>query len=266
MQEYYRFLETNLQETNWSGLSDDADQGSAHANSRMAELYLTQNRYNMAFEAAMKGALGGDADGIVMLGILESTGDERQPELAVNLFKCAAVGGNMHALCNLGLRYAKGDGIEQDESKAIRLFERSALQGNSFAQNNAGYMYLNGKGVDADPERGLYWLYQAANHGYEAAVNTIWRYYKSVGDTDNYVDVVRKGAHQGIEECAQELEIIRVSNNGNSNPTLNYDVTFNNPAPIYDTTANVDSCPVCGKWIAPGTTVCPHCKEIIWEE
>ena len=266
MQEYYRFLETNLQETNWSGLSDAADQGSAHANSRMAELYLTQNRYNLAFEAAMKGALGGDADGIVMLGILESTGDERQPELAVNLFKCAAVGGNMHALCNLGLRYAKGDGIEQDESKAIRLFERSALQGNSFAQNNVGYMYLNGKGVDADPERGLYWLYQAANHGYEAAVNTIWRYYKLVGDTDNYVDVVRKGAHQGIEECAQELEIIRVSNNGNSNPTLNYDVTFNNPAPIYDTTANVDSCPVCGKCIAPGTTVCPHCKEIIWEE
>lgn len=266
MQEYYRFLETNLQDPDWSGISDAADKGSAHANSRMAELYLTQNRYNMAFEAAIKGALAGDADGMVMLGILESTGEERHPELAVNLFKCAAVGGNMHALCNLGLRYAKGEGVEQDESRAIRLFERSAFQGNSFAMNNVGYMYLNGKGADADAERGLYWLYKAANQGYEAAVNTIWQYYKSVGDTDNYVDVVRKGAQQGIEECVQELDIIRISNNSHSNPTLNYDVSFNNPTPVYDTTANVDSCPVCGKWITPGTTVCPHCKEIIWEE
>lgn len=267
IQEYHRFVETNIQETNWRSLSDAADQGSAYANSRMAGLYFQQNRYNMAFEAAMKGALGGDAYGIVILGILdESSGEGAQPERAVNLFKCAAVGGNMHALCNLGLRYAKGDGIEQDESKAIRLFERSAFQGNSFAQNNLGYMYLTGKGVEADPKKGLYWLYQAANHGYEAAVNTIWRYYKSVGDTDNYVDMVRRGAHQGIEECARELELIRVANNRNSNPALNYDVTFNNPAPIYDTTANVDSCPVCGKWVAPGTTVCPHCKETIWEE
>lgn len=51
-----------------------------------------------------------------------------------------------------------------------------------------------------------------------------------------------------------------------NNPTLNYDVTFNNPMPVYDTATNIDAFPVCGKWVAPGTTVCPHCKEIIWEE
>lgn len=266
MQEYYRFLETHIQEPDWNKISEAADNGSSHACSRMAELYLSQNRYNMAFEAAMKGALDGDPDGMVMLGILESTGQERHPELAVKLFKCAAVGGNMHALCNLGLRYAKGEGITQDETKAIRLFERAAFQGNSFAQNNVGYMYLNGKGADIDTEKGLYWLYKAANHGYDAAVNTIWKYHKSVGDTDQYIKVVQWGAEHGLEECQAELDIINMLGIQSINNVLNYDVVVNNPTPVYDTTVGQGLCPVCGKPITPGTTTCPHCKELIWDD
>lgn len=266
IQEYYRFLETSVNADNWEAISDAADKGSAHANSRMAELYISQNRYNLAFDSAMKGALAGDPDGMVMLGVLEGNGEERHPELAVNLFKCASVGGNMHALSNLGLRYAKGDGIEQDEARAVKLFERAALQGNSFAENNVGYMYLNGKGVETDTEKGLYWLYKAANHGYEPAVNTIWQYHKSVGETDQYVEVVRKGAKMGIEECRAELDMINMLGTQQSNNVLNYSATFNNPAPIYDTSSIEDVCPVCGKPITPQTTVCPHCKETIWEQ
>lgn len=264
-QEYYRFIEMNLQEPDWSEISEAADHGSAHANSRMAELYLSQSRYNMAFEAAMKGALEGDVDGMVMLGILESTGEECHPELAVQLFKCAAVGGNMHALCNLGLRFAKGDGVEQDEAKAIRLFERAAFQGNSFAQNNVGYMYLNGKGANQDSERGLYWLYKAANNGYKDAVNTIWLYHKSVGNTEEYIKVVRWGAEHEIEECLREIDLINMLGTQSTYQVLNYDVSVHNPTPVYDTTVGQGLCPVCGKPIPPHTTTCPHCKEIIWE-
>lgn len=265
IEEYYRFLSTTVYEDNWEVISDEADKGSAHANSRMAELYISQNRFNLAFDSAMKGALGGDPDGMVMLGVLEGNGKERHPELAVKLFKCAAVGGNMHALCNLGLRYAKGDGIEQDESRAVKLFERAALQGNSFAENNVGYMYLNGKGVEPDSERGLYWLYKAANHGYEQAVNTIWKYHKSIGETDQYVEVVRRGAQMGIEECRAELEMINMLGAQRSNNVLNYSATVNNPTPVYNTTLTDNVCPVCGGKITPQTTVCPHCKETIWE-
>lgn len=265
MQEYYRFLETHIQEPDWSKISEAADNGSSHACSRMAELYLSQNRYNMAFEAAMKGALDGDSDGMVMLGILESSGKERHPELAVKLFKCASAGGNMHALCNLGLRYAKGEGVAQDEKKAIRLFERAAFQGNAFAQNNAGYMYLHGKGADTDPEKGLFWLYKAANHGYYVAVNTIWEYHKSVGDTDQYIKVVQWGAEHGLEECRAELDIINMLGTQSVNNVLNYDVVVNNPTPVYDTTIGQGLCPVCGKPVPPDTTTCPHCKELIWD-
>lgn len=265
MQEYYRFLETHIQEPDWSKISEAADNGSSHACSRMAELYLSQNRYNMAFEAAIKGALGGDSDGMVMLGVLKNTGQEKHPELSVKLFKRAAVGGNMHALCNLGLCYAKGEGISQDETKAIRLFERAALQGNTFAQNNVGYMYLNGKGTDKDIEKGLYWLYKAANHGYYAAVNIIWKYHKSIGDTDQYIKVVQWGAKNGIEECQVELDTINMLGIQSVNNILNYDAVVNNPTPVYDTTIGQGLCPVCGKPIASGTTTCPHCKELIWE-
>lgn len=260
IQEYYRFLETQFQEPDWRKMSDLADQGSPHANCRMAELYLSQKRHNMAFGAAMKGALAGDSDGMVILGILESSGPERNPELAVNLFKCASVGGNMHALCNLGLRYAKGDGIEQNESRAVRLFERAASQGNTYAQNNVGYMYLNGKGVEPDPERGLFWLYKAANNGYETAVNTIWQYHKSIGDTEQYIKIVQQGAMNGIEACRIELDLINMSG------SVNFDMTGNNPRPVHDTAIGQGLCPVCGKPVGPRTTTCPHCKEIIREE
>lgn len=259
-EEYYRFFEEHSgQEPDWSKMMDAAEQGDAHANSRMAELYMMQGRHEMAFEAAMKGALGGDVDGIVMLGILERTG-----ERAVNLFKCAAASGNMHALCNLGLRYAKGEGIEKDEAKAIVLFERAAFQGNVNAQNNVGYMYLYGKGAEADPDNGLAWFYKAANSGYEPAVNNIWQYYKSIGDTEQYLEVVQLGAQNGVEECLKELDIINMQGSRPAN-VLNYDTCINNPAPVLDTAAGQDICPVCGKPLPPHATTCPHCKEIIFE-
>ena len=212
IRQYFRFLETHIQEPDWSAISDAAEKGDPHANTRMAELYLNQKRINLAFDSAMIGALAGDPEGLVILGVLEAEGVERHPDLAINLFKCAAEGGNTHALCKLGIAFAKGIGVEPNNERALKLFERSALQGNSAAQNNVGYMYLYGEGCEADSERGLYWLYKAANQGSVSAVNTIWQYYKSVDDIDNYVDVVRKGAMQGIEECVHELEIIRVSN------------------------------------------------------
>lgn len=265
MMEYYRFFETYLIEPDWSKISDYADNGNAHANSRMAEIYLSQNRYNMAFAAAMKGALGGDADGIVMLGILEKNGEERKPELAANLFKCASVGGNMNALCNLGLCYAKGEGVTKDEAKAIRLLERAAFQGNSCAQNNVGYMYLNGKGTETDSERGLYWLYYAANNGYVAAVNTIWKYHKSIGEYEKYIKAVQWGAEHGLEESRMELDMIKMFGSQSINPTMNYDAVVNNPIPVYDTSIGQGLCPVCGKPIPPKTQRCPHCKELVWD-
>lgn len=261
LSEYRKFVEAHFIDDDWSRISDAAEHGDIHANSRMAELYLSQHRYNMAYDAAMIGALGNDVCGIVLLGILESNKQDPNHVLATKLFKYAAVGGDNHALNNLGLRYAKGVGVLQDETRALQLFERAARQGNSFAQNNVGYMCLNGHGIEADPQRGLYWLYKAANQGYTDAVNTIWRYYKDIDNHDGYVDVVTKGAKQGIEECIAELNYIQ-----SSTPSTTTDpFSLSSPTVKTDITRADDECPVCGKQISPDAKVCPHCHEIIRE-
>ena len=265
IQQYYRFLQKHLLNPNWDAVSEGAKKGNPQFNTRMALLYLNEHQLNLAFDSAMVGALGGDPEALAILGLLEVE-KKTDSGLSINLFKCAAERGDSLGLCHLAIAYINGLGVERNDSRALKLFERSALQGDAIAQYHVGTMYLNGIGCEADSERGLYWLYMSSRHGMALAVNTIWQYYKAINDLDNYVDIVRKGAQQGIEECVQELELIRVSSNRNTNPTLNYDVTVNNPAPVYDTTADMDACPVCGKHIALGTTVCPHCKEIIWEE
>ena len=68
----------------------------------MAELYLNQKRINLAFDSAIIGALAGDPEGLVILGMLEAEGVERHPDLAINLFKCAAEGGNSQLVQSMG--------------------------------------------------------------------------------------------------------------------------------------------------------------------
>ena len=69
-------------------------------------------------------------------------------------------------------------------------------------------MYLNGHAVLQDIEKGLYWLYKAANNGYNDSVNVIWQYHKAMGNQEHYVQAVKWGAQQGVEECVAELQTI----------------------------------------------------------
>lgn len=51
---------------------------------------------------------------------------------------------------NLGLCYAKGEGVAKDPVEAVKWFRKAAEQGNSDAQNNLGVCYANGEGVAKD--------------------------------------------------------------------------------------------------------------------
>lgn len=206
--EFFRFINTFNETLDWDKISESADNGDAYDCSRMASLYLSRGQRNMAFGAAMKAALGGESSGLVTLGILEETGEEKHSERAVQLFKCAAAQGNVYGLYNLGSRYDTGDGVQRDEAKALRFFERAALQGNTEAQNRVGLMYLTGKGTPADPEKGLAWLRSAAKHGHHEAINTIWKYHKSAGDRPRYIEALQWGAREGLPECKRELEVL----------------------------------------------------------
>lgn len=266
IEEYNKFMDNLFGELNWEAISEAANQGSIDANAKMADYFLKQNHLHLAFDAAMKGAMGENTECMAILGELDLIGKDTHPERAVKLFKCAAFRGSARGLCNLGKHYIKGEGIAQDEERAFKLFLRSALQGLPLGEYLTGKCLLNGIGTQTDRDKGLYWLYRSANQGNEEAVNMLWKHHKEMDEKEQYVEIVRKGAAKGIKECCNELAEINAISTLQNHREMDYSAWVNNPMPVFDTSLDSDVCTVCGKSIPSHTSVCPHCKERIWEE
>jgi len=84
---------------------------------------------------------------------------------AARLFERAAAQGNRRARYQLGLLYARGDGVEKDLNKARELFRQAAMQGHPKAQFYLGQMYAFGDGGVRDPVRATMWFWLAASLG-----------------------------------------------------------------------------------------------------
>jgi TPR repeat protein len=80
-----------------------------------------------------------------------------------------AMQGDARAQFNLGLMYAKGDGVKQDFSQAMLWYEKAAAQGDAQGQNNLGVLYYGGKGVKQDLSQAKLWWEKAAAQGHAAA-------------------------------------------------------------------------------------------------
>ena len=70
---------------------------------------------------------------------------------AVAWFQKAAPLGNATAQYNLGLLYAKGQGVKLDVAQAIAWWRKAAAQGMTVAQFKLGVAYENGEGVARNP-------------------------------------------------------------------------------------------------------------------
>ena len=108
---------------------------------------------------------------------------------------------------NLGVLYAKGQGVPQDYQEARRLFRIAARMGNPKAQYHLGDMYANGQGM-----RQHYWnaarkYRRAAEQGYAPAqVHLGGLFAKGQGVQQNYVYAHKwynLAAMQGNEEGRQ---------------------------------------------------------------
>lgn len=66
----------------------------------------------------------------------------------------------------LGERYRKGDGVEQNDAKAFYWYNQAAAQGHVLAQYYLGQCYRYGRGVNPDIEQAAYWYRKAAEHGH----------------------------------------------------------------------------------------------------
>ena len=78
--------------------------------------------------------------------------------------------GDAVAQFNLGLMYAKGDGVPQNHAEAVKWYRMAADQGDASAQFNLGLMYARGEGVPQNYTYGHAWSNLAGAQGKESSV------------------------------------------------------------------------------------------------
>ena len=82
--------------------------------------------------------------------------------------KKSAEQGHEEAQFNLGVMYAKGQGVKQDYFKAFEWYQKAAEQGNADAQCFLGFMYYNGEGVRQNYTKAKEYFGLACDNKYQA--------------------------------------------------------------------------------------------------
>lgn len=76
-----------------------------------------------------------------------------------------AVDGDVGSQYNLGMKYARGEGVPQDYKAAAKWLEMAANQGDADAQAALGVMHQKGQGVPEDINLAALWYKRAAVQG-----------------------------------------------------------------------------------------------------
>ncbi|CAO3594527.1 unnamed protein product [Absidia cylindrospora] len=135
--------------------------------------YGVHQDHNKAMEYFRKGTAvdsGGNPQCHFMLGVYYSSGlgtTSKEPDQtkAFKHFQKAAIKGLPEAQYNVGLRFLKGHGVEQNMFNAAEFFTMAATQGFQLAQANLASMYVEGRGVKKDTEQATQWFMKAAGGG-----------------------------------------------------------------------------------------------------
>jgi uncharacterized protein len=103
-------------------------------------------------------------------------GAARDDAEAVYWYRLAAADGSREALNNLGLRYARGQGVAaRDIATAFMLWRAAAVRGDANAAFNLAAAYERGIGVAAAPEAARRWYAVARDAGSQEARNALAR-------------------------------------------------------------------------------------------
>jgi len=109
----------------------------------------------------------GDVRAMNNVGLLWAKGfDGKQSyEEALRWWNEAARRGYTVAMNNIGLAYANGHGVDPDIKQAFDWWLKSAIGGNAWAMNAVGDCYETGQGVDRDYVIAMTWYQTAADAG-----------------------------------------------------------------------------------------------------
>lgn len=98
---------------------------------------------------------------------------------ALNWWKEAAKRGYTVAMNNIGLLYANGNGVEKDFNEAFKWWHQAAFLGNAWAMNNVGDLYENGLGVEQNLSMAMTWYQSSAEQGERMAMYNIGLLYEA---------------------------------------------------------------------------------------
>ena len=132
---------------------------------------------------------------------------------AIKEFSVAAEQGIADAQYNLGVMYAKGEGVPEDDSKAVKWYRKAAEQGIADAQFLLGAMYDFGNGVPEDDSKAVKWYRKAAEQGHaKAQYNLGTMYAKGEGVPENYIKAymwVSLAAAFGYKDEKKAKEVLK---------------------------------------------------------
>lgn len=109
----------------------------------------------------------GDVHAINNIGLLWAKGyqGKQSYEEAVRWWKEAARRGYPVSMNNVGLAYSLGQGVEKDAKQAFEWWHQSAFLGNAWAMNSVGDCYEKGDGVEQNDMMAMTWYQSAAQLG-----------------------------------------------------------------------------------------------------
>jgi hypothetical protein len=126
-----------------------------------------------------------------------------EPAARAGRYMTQAKAGDPAAQYDIGVLYARGDGLVQDYASAFSWFHAAAAQGNVAAQYNLGVLYAEGRGVPADQSEALNWYRSAADQNHPGAqFNLALAYAQGDGTDQDYAAagaLVRAGGPPGTK-------------------------------------------------------------------
>jgi hypothetical protein len=134
------------------------------------------------------------------------------------VYVARAKAGDATAQYDVGVFYARGDGLVQDYASAASWFHAAAAQGNVAAEYNLGVLYGQGLGVAKDKTAALNWYRSAADQNHPAAqFNLALAYAAGNGTKQDFATAARwyqRAAEQGLAPAMVNLAILFEQGNG----------------------------------------------------
>ena len=155
-----------------------------------------------------------DAQAEFTLGLryARGLGVERDEVSAARWFERAAEHGTVEAQRHLAYAYLHGRGVAKNDAEGIRRLRTAAELGDAPSQRQLGYHYETGEGVPEDAVEGARWFQLAANQGdYLAQYNLAFAYANGRGvgkDSQRALDWYTCAAENGMPEAQSALALI----------------------------------------------------------